>query len=44
MLSLEGIGIVWCVVWAENVHWQGVSALAMASMVSVGFVAGMSGA
>ena len=29
---------------AEDVHWQGVSAFAMAKIVSVGVVVGMSGA
>ena len=44
MLLLEEFGIFFWGVGAEDVHWQGVSAFAMASIVSVGLVAGMSGA
>ena len=44
MWSVEWGGVVWCVVPPEDVHWHGVSAFAMASMVTVGLVAGISGA
>ena len=44
MLLLVEIGMIWWGVGAEDVHWQGVSAFAMARIVSVGVVVGMSGA